>query len=216
MGSPAAFFGAALIGAALALSGPPVSKAARANATADRAAHLAALPALAGRPVGETDLRGRALLVVFFASWCPGCNDAFEQIRLAHLAHSADGLAVVAVSFGEEARGAPEIREARLAAFLARHQPVFSVVKGSPESSALFGGIVSLPTLFVFGRDGRLRYRFAATDGPEGTSPPVGDLENGIRNALGLGAAERPPALPDSRESAINLQYFNQLAQDRK
>ena len=180
---------------------------------AARSAHLSALPAIAGRLASAAELRGRALLVVFFASWCPGCNDAFEQIRLAHLSHAGDRLAVVAVNFGEDARGTPEVREKRLADFLARHEPVFAVVRGSAETAAAFGGVISLPTVLVFDRDGRRRFRFAATDAPGGTTPGYDALESAIRNALGSGAASLPPAsLPGLRESVINVQHFNRLA----
>ena len=180
---------------------------------AARADHLSALPAIAGRPASPAELRGRALLVVFFASWCPGCNDAFEQIRLAHLSHAGDGLAVVAVNLGEDARGAPEVREKRLAGFLARHEPVFAVVRGSTETAAAFGGVISLPTVLVFDCDGRRRFRFAATDAPGGATPGYDGLDSAIRNALGSGAASLPPGfLPGLRESVINVQHFNRLA----
>jgi thiol-disulfide isomerase/thioredoxin len=204
---------AALAFLAALAAGTPASAGPALDTPAARAAHLAALPALAGRPAMASDLRGRALLVVFFASWCPGCNDAFEQTRLAHLAHAANGLAVVAVNFGEDARGAPEIREKRLADFLARHEPVFAVVRGSAETAAAFGGVVSLPTLLVFDRDGRQRFRFAATDAPGDATPGYDAIEGAIRNALGTGAAALPPAsLPGLRESVINVQHFNRLA----
>ncbi len=210
--SPAA--GAAVLALASVLfAAAPASAQPVLETPGERAAHLSALPSIAGRAASAAELRGRALLVVFFASWCPGCNDAFEQIRLAHLSHAGDGLAVVAVNFGEDARGAPEIREKRLADFLARHEPVFAVVRGSAETAAAFGGVISLPTVIVFDRDGRRRFRFAATDAPGDTTPGYDALESAIRNALGSGAASLPPgSLPGLRESVINVQHFNRLA----
>lgn len=204
---------AALALSAMLVSGAPASAQTVPDTPEARAAHLAALPSIAGRPATAAHLRGRALLVVFFASWCPGCNDAFEQTRLAHLSHAGDGLAVVAVNFGEDARGATEIREKRLADFLTRHEPVFAVVRGTAETASAFGGVISLPTVLVFDRDGRRRFRFAATDAPGGATPEYDALESAIRNALGTGAASLPPALlPGLRESVINVQHFNRLA----
>ena len=58
-------------------------------------------------------------------------NTEFEHLNLLHLAHAGDGLTVVAVNQFENFSGF-EDDGARLDRFLDRHQPVFSVVRGTP------------------------------------------------------------------------------------
>lgn len=177
--------------------------------------HLAGLAPLAGRPLDAGQLRGRAVVIAFFASWCLSCDETFERLRLLHLAHAGEGLTVVAVALDEDAKGTPEERPPRLARFLARHEPVFSVVRGTAETAGRFGGIGHLPAAFVFGRNGDVRLRFVAGDGTAAAAPPLDLLQRAVRDALGVGAAEIGPPLPDSRNSVTNSSYFKQLAANR-
>src|SRR6266853_368981 len=54
--------------------------------------HIVALSALKGKPV----------LINFWATWCLPCRDELPLIRDAYLAHRAEGLTIVAIDFGDE------------------------------------------------------------------------------------------------------------------
>lgn len=179
------------LGAALLAAGAAsVAKSENFRLDAPRIAHLTELVRLDGRPLDAARLQGRPVLVSFFASWCPPCNTEFEHMALLHLAHASDGLAIVAVNLHEDF-GSFKDDGKRLERFLTRHKPVFSVVKGTAETAKLFGGVERIPTVYVFGRDGRMRLNFVhKPDAPPGErNPGLDELRRAVRDALGFGAA---------------------------
>ena len=57
---------------------------------------------LDGKPVSLQHLRGRPVLITFWATWCVPCRDELPLIRDEYLAHRLEGLAVVAIDYGNE------------------------------------------------------------------------------------------------------------------
>jgi cytochrome c-type biogenesis protein len=57
---------------------------------------------LDGHPVSLSELKGRPVLVTFWATWCGPCRDELPLIRDEYLAHRIQGLAVVAIDYGDE------------------------------------------------------------------------------------------------------------------
>jgi len=58
-----------------------------------------------GHPVSLSGLKGKPVLINFWATWCVPCRDELPLIRDAYLAHHAEGLEVVAIDFGDESAG---------------------------------------------------------------------------------------------------------------
>jgi len=56
---------------------------------------------LDGRQISLVALRGRPVWIVFWASWCPPCQQETPDLRSAFEAHRNDGLVVIAVSIQE-------------------------------------------------------------------------------------------------------------------
>ena len=61
-----------------------------------------ALTDIEGHAVSLAALKGRPVLVSFWATWCVPCRDELPLIRDEYLAHRGEGLAVVAIDFGNE------------------------------------------------------------------------------------------------------------------
>jgi cytochrome c-type biogenesis protein len=61
-----------------------------------------ALKDVDGNSVSLSALRGKPVLISFWATWCVPCRDELPLIRDEYLAHRAQGLAVVAIDFGDE------------------------------------------------------------------------------------------------------------------
>ncbi|HKQ97146.1 MAG TPA: TlpA disulfide reductase family protein [Candidatus Polarisedimenticolia bacterium] len=105
--------------------------------------------ALDGRSLSTGDFKGRVVVVEFWATWCPPCRSTLGW--LADLAATrGDDLAVLAFAVESDEK------EVRAMAGASRPGPIFAV--GTPEIALAFGDVVSVPTLFVFDRDGKAAY----------------------------------------------------------
>jgi cytochrome c biogenesis protein CcmG/thiol:disulfide interchange protein DsbE len=102
---------------------------------------------LDGRPLALTDLRGRVVILNFWASWCLECRAEMPLLEGLHRAYAARGLAIVGVNAREDARGAR-----RHAKELGLTFPL--VLDPDGRINALYG-VIGLPTSFIVGRDGR-------------------------------------------------------------
>jgi len=124
--------------------------------TGELADAIQGLERLAGRPMPE--FRKRIVIISFFASWCAPCIDEFAYLGGVYNAYGGEDPAIVAINLHESWAG--KIYAARLRRFIDRTKPLFTVVRGNDAIAEAFGGVREIPSLFVFGRDGRLAYRF--------------------------------------------------------
>lgn len=128
-------------------------------------------------PAGElapAELKGRVVLVQFFATWCFPCLGAFPELEKVETQYAQRGLTVIAV--GMDLEGAKV-----LAPFALHEQPPFPILIGGDEirsGQSDFGPIPAVPVSYLIGRDGRL---ISAWRGLLGAK----DLEGRIEDALG-------------------------------
>ena len=55
-----------------------------------------------GHRVSLSDLKGKPVLISFWATWCVPCRDELPLIRDEYLAHRAEGFSVMAINYGDE------------------------------------------------------------------------------------------------------------------
>ncbi|MFL5779077.1 MAG: TlpA family protein disulfide reductase [Chloroflexota bacterium] len=104
---------------------------------------------LEGKPVQLGDLRGRAVWLNFFATWCPPCQAETPVIRDLHDEYAGKGLDVIAVSVQESS-------PADVAAYARRYQLGYRI--GFDGSGTIFHRyrVYALPTQFFIRPDGRI------------------------------------------------------------
>lgn len=99
------------------------------------------------RRVSMTALRGKVVLVNFWASWCLECRPEMPELERLHRELTPQGLAVVGVNAREKKEAV-----SRYAKELGLTFPL--VLDPDGKISALYG-VVGLPATFLMGRDGR-------------------------------------------------------------
>ena len=105
----------------------------------------------AGRVVRIADLRGRVVLVDFWASWCGPCAASFPMLDDLYRRRHGEGLEVLAVNVDEERAAADRFLAGR-----SHQMPVFFDPKGvSPEAFHVEG----MPSSYLLDRQGRIRFR---------------------------------------------------------
>jgi thiol-disulfide isomerase/thioredoxin len=150
-------------------------------------AHLAALPGIEGRSIESGDLDGKAVVVTFFASWCPPCRTEFNHLNRVAAEFPAADLSIVAINVFEEFDGDDA---ARMSRFLADTRPRFHVVKGDEPTRKTFGEVQRIPTVFVFDRHGRQVMHFIHKRGTKKMSVDEGELRIAVARALSTPTAE--------------------------
>ncbi len=100
-----------------------------------------------GEAVSLAELRGKVVLVNFWASWCAECRPEMPLFERLHQDFAAQGLTILGINVREEAG---QIH--RYAKQLGLTFPLVLDPKGEITASY---GVIGLPTTFLVGRDGR-------------------------------------------------------------
>lgn len=115
---------------------------------------------LDGNPVRLADLRGRPVIVNFWASWCADCVEEFPLLATALDEHEADGLAVVGIVFRDNSEAARR--------FMARMGAAWPAAMDPGEEIAEAYGIYGPPETFFIDADGVVVARqFGALSGDD-------------------------------------------------
>ena len=106
---------------------------------------------LDGNPLRLEDLRGRPVIVNFWASWCGPCVEEFPLLQHALDEHRADGLAVVGIVFDDRSEAAR--------AFLQRMGSGWPAAMDPNAAVAAAYGVSAPPASFFIDRQGKVAGR---------------------------------------------------------
>lgn len=104
-----------------------------------------------GRTISLAALRGRPVWIVFWASWCPPCQQETPDLRAVFEAHRKEGLAVIAVSIQEPADA--------VRAYVERYGLDYTVGLDSNGAIARTYEVFGIPTHYFVDRNGVIKDR---------------------------------------------------------
>ncbi len=109
------------------------------------------VPALPGQRL--SDLRGKVVLVNFWATWCPYCSHEMPAMQAFYQANQAKGFEIVAYSIDKT--------QAEVDEFMRREGYSFPAPLATQEVTLGFGDVSRVPLSFVIDRNGMVRHKIS-------------------------------------------------------
>lgn len=110
--------------------------------------------ALDGKPIRLSSLRGRVVLLNFWATWCLPCRAEIPEFNALQRDLESKGLSVVGVSVS------PVDTSDSIRSFQKDIKQDYTVLRGAEEIGSKFGNGPGLPVTYVIDREGRIRQKF--------------------------------------------------------
>ena len=107
------------------------------------------LQTLTGQTVSLSGLRGKPVLINFWATWCPPCKAEMPYLQQVHDSWSAKGLVLLAVDIGENS--------GTIEKFMTELNLSMTVPMDTDKKVAKAYGITAIPTSFLIDKDGIIR-----------------------------------------------------------
>lgn len=107
------------------------------------------LKSLEGRSVRSADLRGKPLIVDFWATWCGPCRMSMPHLDAMQSRYAKQGLTVLGISVDES--GVAPVRR-----YAAKSGIKFTLAMANDDMLEAYGPIRSIPTTFFINRKGEI------------------------------------------------------------
>ncbi|MCK9174827.1 MAG: TlpA family protein disulfide reductase [Desulforhopalus sp.] len=105
-----------------------------------------------GEIVESSSFNGMALLVTFFATYCPPCRLEVKELKEIQTEYAVKQFSVVALSMDHGSKG--------VASFMEERSINYPVLMATMQTSNDFGGVMSIPSAFLVNRDGDVVKRY--------------------------------------------------------
>ncbi len=128
---------------------------------------------LAGRSVSLESLKGRVVLLDFWATWCAPCRKSMPELQALHARYAARGLTVLGVSIDEKA----DAKVKKLVKDKGFTYPVAVDSASQPAWQAY--RVKSIPAAYLIDRDGHIVAQWT------GAAAPAEELEARVRALVG-------------------------------
>lgn len=136
-----------------------------------------ALKDIDGKTVRLSDYRGKAVVVNFWATWCPPCKTEMPWLVDLENKYRSQGLEIIGVALDEASKE-------EIAKFAHDMKLNYSVVIGDDNTADAYGSVQMLPTTFYIDRNGKIVERVVGITGR-------GEIEDYMKEALaGKGSSQ--------------------------
>lgn len=105
---------------------------------------------LAGKTVDLKDLRGKPILLNFWATWCHACKEELPSMQRLHETMKAEGVQVIAISID---RGDAE----KVQQYVDEYKLTFPILLDPNQETRRRYFIMGLPTSYLIDANGKLR-----------------------------------------------------------
>ena len=105
------------------------------------------------------DLKGKMVLVDFWASWCAPCKESFPTMNDLQKRYGPQGLVIIAVNVDEN--------NSDMVEFLKKHKAEFTVVRDAAQKLVDKVDISTMPASFLIDSNGKVRFTHSGFRGDE-------------------------------------------------
>ena len=95
-------------------------------------------------------LRGKVVLVNFWATWCPYCRKEMPAMQEFYKDYQKDGFEILALSMDDDSAKAMQ--------YMREHGYIFPAAMSNNDWQRALGPITSIPSTVIIDRDGHLRH----------------------------------------------------------
>jgi len=120
---------------------------------------------MSGKKVRLADLKGRVVLLEFWATWCPPCRAEIPAIERLHTQYGGKGLTVLAIAMDEG--GWDGVK-----AFAAERKITYTVLRGTDDVSAKYM-VRLIPATYLIDKQGVIRKQFMGGGGNEAVEQEI-------------------------------------------
>ena len=128
------------------------------------------LESLDGKNIRLSDLRGKAVLLNFWATWCSPCKIEMPWFVELQNQYGAQGLQIVGVAMDDASKE-------DIAKFAKDMGVNYPILIGKESVGDQYGGVPALPETFFIGRDGKMVDKIIGLKGK-------GEIEDAVKKAL--------------------------------
>jgi peroxiredoxin len=148
-----------------------------------------ALQSIYGETVRLSDLRGKVVLLYFWATWCAPCKIEMPWFVELQNQYGPQGLQIVGISLDEETS------PAEVAEFADSMRANYPILLGNETVSKAYGGVPVMPMAFFIARDGKVVEKIIGLKGK-------GEIEDAIKKALNPGPPTNQTSAPENAPAA--------------
>jgi|GEM_PF-615550 len=126
-------------------------------------------PELTGGNLQLSSLKGKVVLVNFWATWCDPCRGEIPELIDIQKKYAKQGFTVLGVAMDDEGKKVvqPFVQNTSFDVNGAQEKMSYPIMIGNEDIAEKFGGLIGFPTSVLISRDGKIVKRFIGAVGEQ-------------------------------------------------